>query len=197
MEQDEGVVRRMHRIFTNVVRMMGHRGYIVPATPVSLDDFVRDFDGGSDRDRMTLSLVHRDNRTRCIRVFFCPPPAPGKTTMGKAELERVLERGVDHVLLVLVGRTTLTPQAKRVVEDASDHIQCMSECELEYTDGGGGEWTTTLVAPAGVFPKVDVNDVIARYLGARPGDVLMRTRPSETAGFYTQYRRVCIVPLRF
>jgi hypothetical protein len=194
---------QLYRVFINVITMMRHRGYILApdATAMTESEFFRVF---PNRDAMTLSLIHREIRGQCIRVFFCDPC--GKATMGKQMIERVLERvdqGRTNVLLVLPGSTELTPQAKKVVEamssDSTSFVECMTELELsacppfDQKYGLGGQWTVVVVAPrapVASFAKISVNDPISRYLGARVGDVLACTRSSETAGFYTQYRVV-------
>jgi DNA-directed RNA polymerase I, II, and III subunit RPABC1 len=198
---DEG---RLYRVFTNVLKMMHHRGYIIARDLPTMTEFDQVF---PDRNSMTLSLVHQTVRARCIRVFFCDPPANGKTTMGKQIIERILERvdqGRTNVLLVLPGNTTLTPQARNVIQSMSDtpgdvFVECMTESELAFCPpfeqkyGLGCQWKVVTTAgdkSATSFAKISVNDVIARYFGARPGELLACTRSSETAGFYTQYRLV-------
>ncbi len=205
----------LYNVYCTMHEMLRDRGYILPARNKTPEEYELDFceEGLIRRDAMTLSLVHAQDRTRNIRVFFVALGEGGK--VGKKQLEHILSQLDElrtRVIIVLSDLNNVTSHATRHIDDMNRagkvHVQIFSESELmtNRTHVGRAHHVYTILSAK---EKEDVrrrypplvrrvhavayNDFLAKYFGLQHQDMLKCTRASETAGDYTTYK-LCLYP---
>lgn len=117
-------------------------------------------------DRL-ICIIHGDERS--------DPSAPTKTYVTAADKIRrthgiVIETFLSTNLLINISKHVLVP---RHVLLSREEKAAMAQ-QYKVTDAQ--------------IPIIEYADPMARYLGLLPGDVVIITRPSETAGKYVSYR---------
>jgi DNA-directed RNA polymerase subunit H (RpoH/RPB5) len=180
--------------------MLYDRGYLIPYL---LEDGTNDrmpvkhdrewFDGKFKRGRPDLASVFRHKQTaQRIYVMF------ESGDIGKARLKELIARfAADVTQCIFVLSQKPTAEARKILHemnvepDSRVHLEWFYEDEMlvnRIEDGvsilqGDRSKLTSI-------PRISEDDWIARYLGARIGDVIRIRRPSESAGRYTNYREV-------
>lgn len=203
-------------IYNTILDMMNARNFNVRAPRHTMEEYVQDFcfqDGGQlhvDRERLTLSLRHKYNHEKTIRIFFLQP-LNQKT--GKKDFEQLLTRlhaSGTRALLVIPSGSELTPIAKKIMDDMnrenrSVFLECFTEAEVSVNLAAHGKLYREhrLLSPheaqcvreryGDKIPSISYDDVIARYFGLQHHDVLALARSSESAGMYTKYMK-CMYP---
>ncbi len=222
----------LYLVRKNVIAMMAAREYIVEEEEKTREEYVRDFcyydpplpeeddDSGEvhhnhnrqllvNKDLLTLSLVHKINRTP-MRVFFFASP---NNKFGKKQMQLLLDRmgeNITRAVIVVPDGCLPTPPVRTMIDQmnrGSDDvfIQCFSEAELTTNRLGVSrierKFRVLTVAEKRAFfarygsnpqhyPFIAYDDPLAKYLGLQRGDVLKCERGSETAGRYAKYQ-VC------
>ncbi len=213
----QGSTLPLYNIYCVLHDMLRDRGYIVPAKNKTPEEYALDFyeadTGELHRDRMTMSLIHAQDRTKNIRVFFIAL-GPGNK-VGKKELGQILAH-LDEIrtraIIVLSNENSVTAHAARFVDDMNRsgkvHVQIFTEGELETNQTLAGKLARSYAVlsnpekeavlkryPPSVrkLPVVASNDFLAKYFGMQHQDVLKCVRASETAGMYSTYK-LCLYP---
>lgn len=198
--------------YIHVLSMLQRRGYVTSCN-LTEDQFQERFCVYDeqvstwlvDREKLSISVIHRD-RSKHMRVFFI-----GKDVFGKKDFESVLKRlGDEHVRLILVfpDACRVSPAVKTIAdlmnrdETKSAYIQFFTEEQLivDFADRDAvvlsEEEKKTLFqkykATKPLFlQRITSDDVLAKYHGMRPGDILRVITASPAAGKYTSYK-VCV-----
>jgi len=200
----------LHSVFLTTLQMLSDREYIVPRLDYSLPDFVNDFCEYDEtirayvpvRERMTLSLIHKVDRNKNMRVFFYGPPM---TKVGKPELQKLLANiGEDRVraLFVFSNGITMTPPAKKLIREMNRDspyvmIEAFSESELvvNITRHGKQDRVYSIYFGGADMNKLPMgsaltlDDPVARYFGLKRGEILKCVSSSECGGRLVRFRR--------
>jgi DNA-directed RNA polymerase I, II, and III subunit RPABC1 len=204
----------LYLVRRNVIAMMAARDYIVEEQDKTREEYVRDFCYAPphdptqilvNRDRLTLSLVHKVTRVP-IRVFFLDG---GK--FGKSQLQRLLDRMGDVVMravIVIPDTSPPTPPAKKMMDEMnrgsdavfmqwfleselSTNIVAVNRSERTYRvllDHEKDDVLKRYDPNMRHFPYIWYSDPVARYYGLQRNQILKCFRSSETAGGYTTYK---------
>lgn len=179
---------RVYRTIDNLLQKRGYQG---------IDKDNRDF---SNRESLTI-LTHKINdETDKIFVFF-----PSDEKVGIKPIRHYInlmtEENVNRSIIVYID--SITPFARREIENEVLRIECFNENEL-YIDITEHELVPEHILlneqekkelldnyniKEHQLPKIKLKtDPVARYYGLSKGDVVKIIRFSETAGKYINYR---------
>ena len=203
-------------IYNTILDMMEARNFIVRTPRHTMEEYVDDFclvENGQylvDRERLTLSLVHKYEREKTIRIFFLEP-ANQKT--GKKQLEQWLTKMGEtrtRALFVVPEGAEFTSHAMKIMDNANREtrnvfLECFSEKQVsvnlvgvgklyrEYRVLSENEARAVMEKYGNKIPAIGYDDVIARYFGMQHNDVLALNRSSESAGMYTKFMKCLYV----
>jgi DNA-directed RNA polymerase I, II, and III subunit RPABC1 len=150
-------------------------------------------------------LFHKIDDEDCkIFVFFPKINAKVGVFTIRMYIQEMKDNGVEHAIITV--KDAITAFAKQVFVEAKPLIiECFKENEL-YVDKLNHvlvpkfellseeekkELLKIYKLKEGQLPKMLTSDPIARYFGARKGQVFKITRASESSGEYIYYRVVC------
>jgi len=175
-----------------LLKMLLIRGYLV--------EDEEDFVSSTDEEFLTHKIDDEDTK---IFVFFPSISAKVGVTTIRQYIKEMQDNNVDQAIVVV--KDAITAFAKQVFIEAKPLvIECFKEKEL-YVDKlkhvlvpkheflseeEKNELLQIYKAKESQLPKMLSSDPIARYFGARKGQVFKITRSSETSGDYIYYRIV-------
>lgn len=180
-------------VFNTVNTMLRDRGYTrVETSPDELADLrIVACNPGNPDDRVMVA-------------FLTDPKVSVKQIKSIRDTIENDER--PFTCLILVYKTSITVFAKQfIATDTNLTVQIFAEHELAFnitkhylvpkhellSPADRAAVIKTYRTNPKHFPLMSVDDPVARYFGATPGQMFRITRPSPTAGQYTLYRVVC------
>lgn len=175
-----------------ILNMLKIRGYVIPENR-------KDFTEVNSTEFLTYKI---DNEKDKIYVFFPETPKVGVNTI-REYIKEMDETETNRAIIVV--KETITAFAKQVFSEIKPKIiQYFTEPELAI------DITKHILVPKHELVSNEVkkeimniynlkeyqfhtilgSDPIAKYFGAKKGQLFKVTRPSETAGTYINYRIV-------
>ena len=155
---------------------------------------------------MSADNIVNDNMADHILVFFPEEELIGVLTIKQIAIT-LYKLEIYRAIIIMKHGHSLTPFAARVIEKLKKYcyIEPFSIMELQYNvtkhklvpkheilsnEDKMNLFKKYRLSSEKQLPKIQHEDAVARYFGAKPGQVLKITRPSETAGRYVTYRIV-------
>ncbi|KAL8292920.1 hypothetical protein RQP46_000614 [Phenoliferia psychrophenolica] len=203
MDEAERETARLYRVNRTIHELVRDRGYAISEDEIkmSLEDFKLSYGGSSiDKTKINFKAVMANGEAE-IYIFYSDEASVGIKTMRKfiTVLEdQKIPRGI------IIFKTNMTPSANKVISAmASTYaIEAFQESELlvnitHHTlvpkhEVLGAEAKKLLLQKYRLkdtqLPRIQLSDPVSRYYGLKRGQVVMITRPSETAGKYVSYR---------
>lgn len=175
-----------------ILKMLIIRGYQIEDP----DEFI----SSTDEEFLTHKIDDEDSK---IFVFFPKISAKVGVFTIRQYIKEMQDNEVNQAIVIV--KDAITAFAKQVFIEAKPLIiECFKENELLVdkldhvlvpkheliTEDEKKELLKIYKAKEGQLPKMLSSDPIARYFGARKGQVFKITRPSESSGDYIYYRIV-------
>jgi DNA-directed RNA polymerases I, II, and III subunit RPABC1 len=175
-----------------ILKMLIIRGYLIE----DQDDFIN----SQDEEFLTHKIDDEDCK---IFVFFPKINAKVGVFTIRQYIKEMQDNEVEQAIVVV--KDAITAFAKQVFIDAKPLvIECFKENELLVdklshvlvpkheliSEEEKKELLKIYKAKESQLPKIISSDPIAKYFGARKGQVFKITRPSESSGDYVYYRIV-------
>lgn len=193
-------VRTLWLSRNTVVEMIRDRGYATTQSVVTAEEFNERYPFALGK-RSTLNFVCVDT-DRPVGVYFGDDEKLGKKGF-EVLLDQYERENIFHIILVLpqMPSPTVMSMAQSTTKFNTEFFS-MEELKFNKTrhswvpqhrilsrDERDGVLSKLRLSPHDL-PKILKSDVIARYLGAKQGDVVEITRKSKTAGESIYYRIV-------
>ncbi|MES1908831.1 MAG: hypothetical protein MHM6MM_001693 [Cercozoa sp. M6MM] len=201
----EHTARRLWRVRRTCFEMLRDRGYSVAPEQLDcdLETFVEEYGTNPDASRLTIVSNKLDDENDMIAVFF-DSSEKLKIQSIKGFVESMKSKKIQAGIVVV--REAITPVAKKVFTELEEqlHLEAFFERELvinitqhelvpQHVLLSPSEKETLLQKyhlKDTQLPRIQKLDPVARYFGAKRGQVFKIVRPSETAGRYVTYRLV-------
>jgi DNA-directed RNA polymerase I, II, and III subunit RPABC1 len=160
----------------------------------------QDFINSQDEEFLTHKI---DNEDEKIFVFFPKISTKVGVVTIREYIKEMQDNDVNQAIVVV--KDAITAFAKQVFVEAKPLIiECFKENELLVDklshvlvpkhelleEDEKKELLKIYKLKEGQLPKILTSDPIARYFGARKGQIFKITRPSESSGDYIYYRIV-------
>ena len=176
--------------------------------------------GSCERDDLTISVDHKHDKNHQCYVFFVEDKTSGGK-VGMREVKKRVEcvnsiqndeetgEEKKFTVILVVEHGLSGPAASQIpainAVGGRGHLEYFKDSELVVdikehelipehtllTEQQKQALLNCYKLKETQFPKIQVTDPVARYLGLKRGQVVKITRASETAGKYVTYR-ICI-----
>lgn len=189
---------KFYKVYNTVLNMLKNRGYeSVPE--IDYNTFI-------NMKRPDLTIITKTKPDAIIKqgpiiVFFPEEEKVGIKTI-KTYYEEMIEQDIKRGIIVV--KSCVTSFAKNEIGRNDIYLETFEEDSLIF------DITTHELVPKHIlltqeekvdilkkykakesqFPKLSINDPVSRYYDFKKLDLIKIVRPSETAGFYTNYRIV-------
>ncbi|KAM0753890.1 putative 25 kd subunit of DNA-directed RNA polymerases I, II and III [Meredithblackwellia eburnea MCA 4105] len=196
MDEAERETSRLFRVNRTIHELVRDRGYQISEDEIamSLDQFKAQY-GATAIDKTKVNFKAANDNNEEIYVFYSDEASVGIKTMRKfiTTLEdQQIPRGI------IIFKTNMTPSANKVISAMASQyqIEAFQESELlvnitHHTlvpkhEVLSAEEKALLLKKYRLkdtqLPRIQLSDPVSRYYGLKRGQVVMITRPSETAG---------------
>lgn len=192
------------RIRKTILEMLNDRGFSTGSYQLSDFNQFCDLFPNCLKDTTNLRMVvHKNNvadKDKSILVYFSDEEKLSLKSL-KTLLENTYNQGIFHLIVVL--REGISPAAKKFAQDCESlTITIFVEKELLFnitkhklvpkhriiSESEKESLLKNKMIKENEMPKILMNDPVAKYLGARKGDVVEIERESETAGKIKTWR---------
>jgi DNA-directed RNA polymerase I, II, and III subunit RPABC1 len=193
----------VYRCWTTCREMLADRGYNIPLNikNVKVGEFLKLFkneEGTLDYNSIDMEAKHSNGTSILVKFLLDPSISykAGDVAAARAEINE--EQGEDiKVIFVLKNK----PKSN-VTLDQNSEMFLLSELiinrinhrlvpkHIMLTDTEKKELLNTYDCKDTQLPRMLTTDFVARYFGAKPGDIFKILRPSPSAGFYVSFRVV-------
>ncbi|ELQ76996.1 RNA polymerase, 25-kDa subunit (common to polymerases I, II and III) [Trachipleistophora hominis] len=192
-------VRNQYLVRKTVLEMLSDRGYSVKEYQVNdYDDFVNKYPN-CVKDTTNLRIIVQKDK-EMLFVFFSDEEKMSLKSV-KILVENMEKQNIKNLILVL--REGISPAANKFALECPMNITIFKEKELLFNVTKHSlvfkhriisvEEKERLMDEKKIkeeqMPRILITDPVAKYLGARKGDVLEIERESETAGSALYWRR--------
>lgn len=194
----------------NILKMLQKRGYVVPDTAmitalyasVEADALKEMVSFIAQKPTVDDTLEHET-----VYVFH----VMRSPKLGVREMEKIVETmQTNHCSHGIIINEKIQPHTRKIAssyyEEKGIRIECfatvefvmdITEHELQprfvlLKESEKQEMLKQMTILESQLPRIPMDDAIARYYGALPGQVFQITRASPTAGTYTSYRIVAL-----
>ncbi|KAI5476119.1 DNA-directed RNA polymerases I, II, and III subunit RPABC1 [Pseudohyphozyma bogoriensis] len=203
-EEGEREIARLYRVNRTIHELVRDRGFAISDEEIklTLDEFKVQYGvTGSSIDKTKINFKAATEGGEEIYIFYSDEASVGIKTMRKFITvleEQKIPRGI------IIYKTSMTPSANKVISGMAAQyvIEAFPESELlvnitHHTlvpkhEVLSAQAKKELLAKYRLkdtqLPRIQLSDPVSRYYGLKRGQVVMITRPSETAGRYVSYR---------
>jgi DNA-directed RNA polymerase I, II, and III subunit RPABC1 len=193
----------VYRCWTTCREMLNDRGYVIPPNinNVKVAEFLKLFkneDGLLDYNTIDMEAKH-PNETKILIKFLLDPSISYKAGDVAAARNEINEQHGEDMRVIFVLRNK--PKSN-VSLDPNSEMFLLSELIINrinhrlvpkhilLSDAEKKELLNTYDCKDAQLPRMLTTDFVARYFGAKPGDIFKILRPSPSAGFYVSFRVV-------